>query len=786
MTDETTVNLPEGGTVEVSPDTTPKPPAKKKMTDLTPTERKEYNRLAKQKSDKKKAEKSEKDSKKPASLVEVDDEDAIEILRARGLRHPRVLEVCVKLARIASEYLKVPFNAYLFSAGLQNALAVKNGTETLTPAPDVWEAGQRTRLHEQWAMWDYSMSWREQADGTIWDFEKFKEFRRMGMVDPYNFGRQVLKGMEDLQPEPHERWFRDVYIQKNPDLLPENYDLPAFKKAFAGQSEVRQRLLVCSRGSFKSTTNLLDEICWVLTFPSIRLLCVSATKPLAKGFLSAFRSYWMAKPHDMSLFAQLYPEYMTWPGEEGAKTSFTSPMRRLDRIQPTFFVASLDTEGLAGERFDYLAAEDLAEINNSSTPEMRQKTLQKVDLIRELGEPYSAQIFVGTPTSQGQGTDDDPGDIYTALLARENMRRTFDEPPQMHYVINPCWTLKEGVNKLPYDPTLTPDEVDLLFPAHLTFKVLMKKLKENVNNFRQQHLCSWLPPETDQIHLAFDYDLLVKSVVPIAAQPVGEMYLLGDVAYSNVNNKYADNSALAAVCIHKNQRGEPSMCVFNMEVGRMRGSEFAMNIIKYTIKYQPRKIIIEKGPTTDLLQGEISRLALAHGINVPIYWAPPSNQKGAKVARLKALEMILVSGRLGFLSGAYIDTLFAELTKLDGRKSSALKKDDQGDALSIGVKYLLRPASLQSEDDTTTPQEREEEQRRVALQQMYDRTHGSFYGGTRNNPGTSPQGARASDFDPRRNNQPPPEPTQRPMTPREQALSQLTKCLPSAMRRRNF
>ncbi len=46
-----------------------------------------------------------------------------------------------------------------------------------------------------------------------------------------NFGCQVLKGMEDLKPEPHQRWFRDVYIQKNPDLLPENYDLPALQES---------------------------------------------------------------------------------------------------------------------------------------------------------------------------------------------------------------------------------------------------------------------------------------------------------------------------------------------------------------------------------------------------------------------------------------------------------------------------------------------------------------------------------------------------------------------------
>ncbi len=257
---------------------------------------------------------------------------------------------------------------------------------------------------------------------------------------------------------------------------------------------------------------------------------------------------------------------------------------------------------------------------------------------------------------------------------------------------------------------------------------------------------------------------------------MGEMYLVADVAYSNANNRYADNSAIAAVCIHTNQKFEKAMCVFDMEVGRMRGSEFALNVVKFCRIYKPRKVIIEKGPTTDLLHAEISRIATMQGIIVPIYWATPSNKKGAKISRLKGLETCLVAGKLTFRSGAYLDQLFNELTKLDGKRSSGSKHDDQADALSIAQKMLLPAVYGQAEEeDSMTPQEREVEQSAEKNRLRYQQMYGDV---------SMPTVVKASDFNP---NRPPPsiEPP-RQLSPRQQQMEQLMKVLPAGMRRRGF
>jgi len=77
---------------------------------------------------------------------------------------------------------------------------------------------------------------------------------------------------------------------------------------------------------------------------------------------------------------------------------------------------------LAGERCDLFVAEDIAEISNSSTPEQREKTLVKFDMLCELLEPFGFLQLVGTPISSGSGQGDDPGDIYSILLHRESQR----------------------------------------------------------------------------------------------------------------------------------------------------------------------------------------------------------------------------------------------------------------------------------------------------------------------------------------------------------------------------
>jgi hypothetical protein len=653
------------------------------------------------------------------SALEVTDKEARQLLAARGIKNLHVIETCIDLAKVAARSLTIPRNAHLYSFGLQATLKANQGeVQPALEIEDVWYPGERIRLRDLYALWDYGCSWRVQADGRKLTFDEWRAMRRLCITDTMRFGNEILG--KDFHSEPHGRWQEELYVKKNPDLLPENFTQKDIANALREMSPIHQRLLISSRNSYKSTWNLIDLLGWVLCFGgSIRILMCSATQPLTKGFLKSFRSYFtITNPLETTLFQQLWPEHCIKPGED-VSTSYTSPFRQLDAlIEPTLSAVSVISEGQAGQRCDYLCFEDVAEISNSSTPEMRQKTLERISMLTELLEPTGYVIYVGTPISSGDGSADDPGDIYNVLLKREAER----DESRMLSMICPAWIVNEGVNKEPYDLSLTADEVTLAFPSRLTFAHLKAKLKDNVKIFRQQALCSWVPDEEEGLKLNFDRDLLTASVVQLSAVPPGENYISVDVAYSQ--NKYADLSAISVVRLYDNQQAEKCMCVLTQEADRMRGSELAHKIVMLTRQYGPRTVLIEKTATWDLIASEINRAGQKYSTQIPIFWAPSSNVRDAKNLRLKALEILLYQGRLKFASGPYIDDLFAELQRLDGKKSTAQKKDDRADSLGWASKYLGLSSSGNPVEDAENKKLQEEQKEAALLRLQYQRIFG--------------------------------------------------------------
>jgi hypothetical protein len=475
-----------------------------------------------------------------------------------------------------------------------------------------------------------------------------------------------------------------LFVKKNPDLLPEVYDQEDIKRALAGQSEIHQRLLISSRNSYKSTYNLIDLLSWVLCFGGdIRILMVSATQPLSAGFLKLFRAYWTLKnPNDPTLFNQLFPEHMVEPGE-GSKKSFTSPMRQLDLIQPTLMSSSLDTEGLAGERADLLCCEDVAEINNSSNPEQREKTLEKFDMLRELLEPTGFLQVIGTPFA--------PGDIYSTILDREKQSET----PSLLYQINPAWRVKSDVKKEPYDLTLISDEVELLFPTRLTFAYLKTKLRENVKQFRQQSLCSWVPDADSELKLTFDEDVLRRHIRPISyfdGSPLIGTYVICDPSLST--NAKADPTCIIAMQIRK-FNGEDTAIIADCDMDRYRQSEIVEHLLAMIYKHSPNNTLVERTGNWESLREDIHKLSRIRGLPTPNIYFKPTNLGGVtlrnKYTRIKNLEKYLAADRLWFIGSGWTDEALGQVISLGPifHKSSATRHDDFPDAVALGVEAYM-------------------------------------------------------------------------------------------------
>jgi hypothetical protein len=644
---------------------------KKKASERSPAEveaLRAYNKSTKQKSRGNKRNATESDTViKPKEAREI-------LLNERGIRNSRILDVCVERALIASRNLKIPFNRSLFTKGVQGTLAALADKETVEFPPDEWHSGERVREHELYAAWDYACSWRTQPDGTKLSFEDWKSYRRRCITDLVWYANTVLE--KQFEEEPHGRWARELFPQLESALLslPEKFGQKDIARAFRLISDIRQRCLISARSSFKSTFSTVFMLQMMLCFAgSLRILVCTATQPLAKGFAKSFRTLvTLRDPSNPTLFNQLWPEHCVSP-DEGKSLEYTSPFRQLDAlIEPTLFITSVISEGQAGSRYDYAVFDDCAEISNSSTLEMRAKTQERIDLLRELGEPFSLTTYVGTPISAGLGTEEDPGDLYSVLLRREEINQKEGNDPKLLYTICPAWTVKPGISKKAWDPTLMEDEVDLLFPSRLTFRYLMGKLKENLATdksakvFRQQSLVSWVPDDESEIKVTFSEaelraHLRSRSFYDQTALGL-PIYLALDRAWSK--SAHADFSAISVVRVQPVE-GKNALVVLDVLFDRWKESELITNICKAIERHQPSTWVLEKDRGHEELVLGVRKMCLLKNLPMPhVVLREVRNGPNAKAMKIKQCEAPLVDGRLWFTLASWNDACFQQFIRL--------------------------------------------------------------------------------------------------------------------------
>ena len=711
--------------LEAASEVTPEPteaeskPKRPKKPPIGTEERKQYQRDATAKT-------REKQNKikagKTASLkssIEINDDRKREILTTeRNLRHPHAIDVCTALGKVASQMLGIPDNEHLYRFGVQKTLeALETGKPaTAVDAPDVWEPGQRIRVHEQYAVWDFSMSWRTQKDGHKIDFEEFKRLRRLCQETTYEAGRDVHG--KDFAEQPHKRWADELFVRRNPDLLPEDYGHTELAEAMAAQSPIRRRCLLCARNSLKTTMGIFDIVGWVCCFHDCRFLICSSTTVLSKSLVKSFRQIFIVRdPLTPSLFQQLWPELTI--SDDTSVQNYTCPMRRLELVEPTLQASSAESSGQAGMRCSNLVFEDVVEQTNVTTPEQRLKVIETYSLLLELLDPSGFVDIRGTAWS-APTADGGCGDLYYEILKEEESA----EEKQFAVLIDPCWRVKDGVGKEAYDPTLQESEVELMYPERLTFKWLKSKLgktPQKIRTFRQQQLVQWVPDADEVLRIQFDPDVLTSACIPGSAVPEGLTVLSVDIATS-LSSK-ADLSSIAAIRIFENAAGEKCICTLDIEAERLRGSELAYKLVEMTRKFKPSIVLIEKGPTSDGLRTQIEMTGAKYGITVPVHFVQPSNEKNSKFLRIHALELLLSQKRLKFKSGAYIDALFLELSRITGVRSG-VRHDDRADAIaqaaSVYKIYSSRPdkkTQLSAEEEG----ELERMQRQMRMRQQANR-----------------------------------------------------------------
>lgn len=636
-----------------------------------------------------------------------------------NVSNPRALDVIVELAEAAAQHFKFKENTHLYRHGLRATIEA-NRIKGPVDRPEIEDgevAGELLSRHELWLIWNFSF-WR-QSEVTFTDW---LAIRSKCKSDVFYLGKEVLG--KDFQIKPHLAW-ANFFPSFTP--IERGYDQESMKRWLGqqgqgltetGAPQYKEFLLLASRNAYKSSFSLVWALAAVLNCPDIRLLLISETKNLSKGFIRGFRSYWeVTNKNNPMLFQQLFPEYMI-PVGDGSTLSFESPMARLSLIQSTAESTSMDSS-VAGNRADVLLADDPISNITVGNEEQRNASIQKFALLRKLGEVGSITTCLGTPWHSE--------DLYADLIRRR------DEDPESSWAvrIDPAWKVKpEARHKQLKD--LVEEDVDLLFPSRLTFRFLTKERKSaDERFFRSQNLVEFLDDEENLLKCQFTEDEIRRHTRPLdffRSLPFVASGLFCDVAFSV--SRYADFSCLVFATVRKFDNRN-ILVVEDVRMERWKTQELAGHIVDMCSRHNPQRVVSEKVGAYESLNDAIRKNAFLKSVAMPfisfLATTGGSQTLSSKAARIKALEPLLAQDVLYFASAHWNDQAFGQLVKFDGiTKSGASRKDDFPDALARSA--MLLPRTMYEEEKQVVDRQAQETAERDELRrQQYDRMFSTRY-----------------------------------------------------------
>jgi hypothetical protein len=661
--------------------------------------------------------------------------EAYDILRTR-IKNEHVVETVYDISLKVAEEHDLTANRFFFANGLQQTLLSTKGHEQpLVMEHDALVASEVLHRGDCYAIWDVSVAPRE-PEVT---FEAFLTMRAEAKGSWYTLGVEFMD--KQFEPQPHKGWERFLpsfipnlkpgYVQKEMGIW------LGSQRSEEHPAEIREYLILASRNSFKSSVGLCYLTTALLCCPSLRLLLVSETLKLAKDFIRLFRSLWEVG-FEPTRLQYWWPE-MTIAQGEGSVLSFSCPMRTLKLAQDSVCISSLEV-AMAGQRYDVGWFDDTVSNMNTGTDEACAKGVQVFEALlktRELNANSGLTCIAGTAWKIG--------DLYHELIRRNDAALLGQQT--MAIKVEPAWIVKPSAKHLPI-LMLTEDMVDLTFPSRLTFTLLMKEARANLNLFRSQNLVEYFDEDSDS-RVTFTREALDKAVRPPSAFTMAKRsFRVLCVDPSHSISRTADYTAAAIIDFLETLNETTGMLdniafIKDFRLERLKTSEVAVLIHDLHQQWRPTtpggdlRCVIEKSGDHHSLAEAIQRTYLLRGhplLNV--YWKNVANIQGgasvlAKTNRIKGYcEVALNQDRLFFSSGiACLEEVFNQFIKFDGvHRSGSTRKDDAPDCVSIALSTFLprteAQAAEEKPDEALLEFERLNQQQQMLLAQ-HDRVFGS-------------------------------------------------------------
>jgi hypothetical protein len=484
-------------------------------------------------------------------------------------------------------------------------------------------------------------------------------------------------------------------------------------KRIAEQDSRKLRLLLWPRGGMKSTIDVVDSVQWILNFPGIRILYLTADDDLAVGFVDETKGHFIQKMDELSLMNLFFPEFCVEESKLGNQFEFNCPVwaaKQINRKEPTVQASSLGSS-LSGRHYEVIKADDAVANRNSENDIQCKKVARQISLSARPGKmlrPFGYFDAVGTRYHEedyyGEIIEKNVGDLKTTT--------------------GKCWTLTENsttgqliligkaivirpevVEKLEKEARPTTyieagrDGCDLLLPDIMPYSFLMGEYSDNEDTFEGQ--LNQNP--RSQGSTTFDRPLLLRSTVPFSALPyAGPVSIVWDFAGPFNNKKGRDYCAGAAA-----QWNDKGQCfIVDLIRSRYRPADLAKAVVDFAKKWHPFIVGIEEAAGAKFLEPAILAESAKTGdqqviqILSRIDWISPDNQKDAKNMRVAALHPWLVHDRLKFANFLpFLQVLYDEFE----RCLHGTGHNDIPDVISYQPRYAPRVMQAMVKQGETNP-----------------------------------------------------------------------------------
>lgn len=474
---------------------------------------------------------------------------------------------------------------------------------------------------------------------------------------------------ENRIDEEYYRIVCDLFIQKDDT------------KSITEQSDVKTRMLLWPRSGMKSTIDHVDTVSWVLNFPNIRILYLTAESGLAKGFVGEIKGHFTIREDNPSWMQLFFPEYCASEKDMGAATMFTCPVyarKKTKRKEPTV-VASSVGKTKSGWHYELIKADDAVSDKNSISSEQCEAISERLfvaEKLLDLGGHYID--YVGTRYADedhyGKILEQNVGDIKTT--EGQGWSYTENRTTGINILVGRAIQIKpETIESLERQGRpITYQEAGeegciLLLPKVMGYRWLMNDFSKNEKAFEGQR--NQNPRPVSQV--TFTKLLLLKATIPFQAMPrTGAVSQVWDFAFSSKKGRdysvgtsilwteedeYADElddkgrpTGVRKTTGHKQIIGHVQEIVRD----RFNHLTLARAVVELAAKFKPFTVGIESAAGSSLLTEQIKVEAMRtrdmHTIQVcsNIDWFPPDNQKDAKKTRMASLYPPIVQGRLKF------------------------------------------------------------------------------------------------------------------------------------------